>query len=556
MCLCYVTKVGTSTDKLDSRAVVCVFLGYPFGKKGYRVMDLNTKKTYISRDVYFIKDKFPFSNLHNSSTFISPSTQLIHDNDTPVPTSFVLDTTNDFIVVSTPDTTALIGRPCRHKTLHSKFMDYTGLPALLSSNSTNHVNYPLHQYMSYHVFRPQYVSFLTKTVVIPTPYTYSQTIKHDVWCKVMKEGNMALEANNTWKIVPMPSNTNIVDCKWLYKVKYKANGEVERYKARLVAKGFTQTEGLDYFETFAPVAKMTTVRILLALAAAFDWKLHQMDVTNAFLHGDLHEDVFMRLPPGLAQYTGKPFPESASVQWVCKLIKSLYGLRQSPRMWYLKLKLANALAVFGLVQCPTDHSLFTLHKEGQFVVVLVYVDDLMITGSSSTLIAQVQAFLKTKFNIKDLGHMKYFLGLEIARSDAGIYLYQHKYCLDILKDTCMLAAKPSLIPIEQNHNLQKSTYPPLTGSDIKLFRRLVGRLIYLTITRPDLSYAVHTLAQFIAQPLQDHLEAAYRVVRYLKHAPAQGLFFPAKNDLKLQAYSVMLTGVVALTQGVLLLGIV
>lgn len=301
-----------------------------------------------------------------------------------------------------------------------------------------------------------------------------------------------------------------------------------------MAKGFTQTEGLDYFETFAPVAKMTTVRILLALDAAFNWTLHQMDVTNAFLHGDLHEDVYMRLPPGLAQFTGKPFPESVSVQWVCKLIKSLYGLRQSPRMWYLKL--SNTLAVFGLVQCTTDHSLFTLHKDGQFVVVLVYVDDLMITGSSSSLIAQVQAFLKTKFNIKDLGHMKYFLGLEIARSDAGIYLHQHKYCLDIWKDTGMLAAKPSLIPIEQNHNLQKSTYLPLTGSDIKLFRRLVRRLIYLTITRPDLSYAVHTLAQFIAKPLQDHLEAAYRVVRYLKNAPAHGLLFPAKNDLKLQAY--------------------
>lgn len=203
-------------------------------------------------------------------------------------------------------------------------------------------------------------------------------------------------------------------------------------------------------------------------------------------------------------------------------------------MWYIKL--ANALAGFGLLQCPVDLSLFTLYKGDQFVAVLVYVDDLMITGSSATLIAQVQAFLKTQFNIKDLGHMHYFLGLEIARSDSGIYLLQRKYCLDILKDTGLEAAKPSLIPIEQNHNLQNSKSAPLLASDVKTFRRLVGRLIYLTITRPDLNYAVHTLAQFIAKPLQNHLDAAYRIVRYLKQSPGQGLFFPSSNDLVPRAY--------------------
>lgn len=242
----------------------------------------------------------------------------------------------------------------------------------------------------------------------------------------------------------------------------------------------------------------------------------------------------MRLPPGLSQFTSQPFPASSDIQWVCKLIKSLYGLKQSPRMWHLKL--ADALSVFGMVQCQADHSLFTFHKDGHFVAVLVYVDDLMITGSASDLISQVQAFLKTRFNIKDLGNMKYFLGLEIARSDAGIYLHQRKYCLDILKDTGLQASKPSVIPIEHNHNLQKSTSAPLLPHDIKVFHRLIGRLIYLNVIRPDLSYAVHALSQFIARPLQDHLEAAFHIVRYLKNSPGRGLFFPANNELVLQVF--------------------
>lgn len=223
-------------------------------------------------------------------------------------------------------------------------------------------------------------------------------------------------------------------------------------------------------------------------------------------------------------------------------------------MW--NLKLANALIAFGMLQCPSDHSLFTLQRNGLFVAVLIYVDDLMLTGSSAILITQVQEFLRSKFNIKDLGPMKYFLGLEIARSDKGIYLHQRKYCLDILRDTGFEAAKPSIIPIEQNHCLQKSQSSLLMHNDIKTYRRLVGRLIYHTITRPDLSYAVHTLAQFIGAPRQDHLDAAYRVVRYLKQSPGQGLLFPASNNLIPQAFCDADWGGVALRLAVLLLATV
>ncbi|KAL8157127.1 hypothetical protein AgCh_002003 [Apium graveolens] len=165
----------------------------------------------------------------------------------------------------------------------------------------------------------------------------------------------ALEANNTWKLVTLPPNKKIVGCKWLYKVKYNADGTVDRYKARLVAKGYTQTEGLNYFETFAPVAKMTTVRVVLALAAASAWPVTQMDVTNAFLHGEIEEEAH------------------------------------------------------------TDHSLFVLHKSQSTVAVLVYVDDILITGNDKELISTVKSYLAQHFKIKDLGALKYFLGIEATR---------------------------------------------------------------------------------------------------------------------------------------------
>lgn len=190
-----------------------------------------------------------------------------------------------------------------------------------------------------------------------------------------------------------------------------------------------------------------------------------------------------------------------------------------------------------MLQNPCDHSLYTLIKDTESVAILIYVDDILVTGNSVTLIDQVKKFLHTQFNIKDLGPMKYFLGLEISRSSHGIYLHQRKYCLDIITDTGLLASKPSTIPMEQNHNLQNSTSSELSSKHISIYRRLVGRLIYLTISRPELSYPVHILAQFIAKPKHDHLQAAYRVVRYLKNAPGQGILFPATNSLTLRAFS-------------------
>lgn len=323
---------------------------------------------------------------------------------------------------------------------------------------------------------------------------------------------------------PLPPGKRAIDSKWVYKVKYRPDGSIECYKARLVAKGYTQIEGVDFHETFAPVAKLVTVRCLLALASIQQWELHQLDVNNAFLHGDLEEEVYMKIPQGFAKQ---------GEQRVCRLRKSLYGLRQASRNWYHKF--TTSLLDIGFRQSDADHSLFIYsHTGGSIIAALIYVDDVIITGTNSARISQLKRYLDAKFHIKDLGNLKYFLGIEVARSPTGIALSQRKYVLDILTESGLTGCKPVTFPMERQHKLSLDSGDLCT--DPGQYRRLVGRLLYLTITRPDISYAVHILSQFMHAPRQPHLDAAHRVLRYLKGNPGQRILLPSDVSLSLQAY--------------------
>ncbi|XP_019090182.1 PREDICTED: uncharacterized protein LOC109128410 [Camelina sativa] len=268
---------------------------------------------------------------------------------------------------------------------------------------------------------------------------------------------------------------------------------------------------------------MTTVRIFLKIAAAKNWEVHQMDVHNAFLHGDLTEEIYMTLPPGFKGSNGNK---------VCKLKKSLYGLKQAPRCWFAKL--TTALKGYGFVQSKTDYSLFVLKRGELRLYMIVYVDDLLIGGNDSAAIQRFKGYLGQCFRMKDLGPLKYFLGIEVARSSHGIYLSQRKYACDIISECGLLGGRPVATPVEENHNLTadgKDFYDDPDG-----YRRLVGRLVYLTITRPELSYIVNVLAQFMHQPQKKHWFGALRVVRYLKGCPGKGIMLSAKSDLSISAY--------------------
>nr|KYP51628.1 Retrovirus-related Pol polyprotein from transposon TNT 1-94 [Cajanus cajan] len=260
----------------------------------------------------------------------------------------------------------------------------------------------------------------------------------------------ALVLNKTWDVVEPPPNIKPIGCKWVYKIKRNPDGSIERYKARLVAKGYSQIEGVDYFDTFSPVVKMATIRVVLAIASVHRWTLQQLDVSNAFLHGDLTEDVYMSLPPG--------FSGQSSTQ-CCKLHKSLYGLKHASRCWYDKL--SHLLFTCGYQQAQADHNLFIKASNSAITVLIIYVDDIVLTGNSDSEITAIKHALHTHFRIKDLGILKYFLGIEVAHSEAGISLCQHKYCLDLLSSAGMLGCKPSTTPMDSSLRLHKDSCPPL-----------------------------------------------------------------------------------------------
>ena len=289
----------------------------------------------------------------------------------------------------------------------------------------------------------------------------------------MKSEMDALERQHTWDLQELPQDKKALGTKWVHTIKLRADGTIERHKSRLVVLGNNQKEGLDYTETFSPVAKMITVRLFLDLAAKNNHEIHQMDVHNVFLHGDLQEEVYIKVPLGFSN------PNDTRV---CRLRKSLYGLKQAPRCWFAKL--ADALLKYGFSQTHCDHSLFAYTKNNVSLMILVYVDDLIISGNSNSEVNSFKAYLSTCFHMKDLGILKYFLGLEVTRSPQGIYLCQRKYTLEIITECGLLGCRPAGSPMDQNHKLGSSQSDFLT--DPERYRRLTGRLIYLLT--PYISY--------------------------------------------------------------------
>ena len=231
------------------------------------------------------------------------------------------------------------------------------------------------------------------------------------------EEKAALEKNGTWEIVQKPEDKSPMGCKWVFTIKYKSDGSIERYKARLMAKGFTQTYGIDFQKTFALVAKMNSIRVLLSLAINLDWPLLKFDIKNTFLNGDLEEEVYMDLPLGFDADHGK----------VCKMRKSLYGLKQSPRAWFGRFM--KAVQQHGFIQAQVDHTMFYKKQATGITILIVYVDDIVLTGDDKVEIQHIKARLAKEFDMKDLGNLRYFLGMEIARNDSAISVSQQKYTL-------------------------------------------------------------------------------------------------------------------------------
>jgi hypothetical protein len=282
----------------------------------------------------------------------------------------------------------------------------------------------------------------------------------------MDDEYAALMKNKTWRLVPPQPGRNVIDCKWVYKIKHKADGSIERHKARLVAKGFKQRLGIDYDDTFSPVVKPATIRLVLSLVVSQGWVLRQLDVQNAFLYDILEEEVFMKQPLG---YIHAEFPS-----YHCKLDKVLYGLKQAPHAWYSRL--SDKLQSIRFLPFKADISLFQYHKGSVTIFLLVYVDDMIIASSSSSAVEALLWDLKSDFALKDLGPLSYFLDIEVKQIVVGICLSQYKYTTDLLKRVGMLSCKPTITPMSSTGKLSMTEEEVLSPEDATRYHSIFRAL--------------------------------------------------------------------------------
>jgi histone deacetylase 1/2 len=359
------------------------------------------------------------------------------------------------------------------------------------------------------------------------PTTLRDAFQDPNWVSAMNTEHQALLHNRTWHLVPPPKGKNIIGCKWVYKVKRKADGSIDRYKARLVAKGFKQRYGIDYEETFSPVVKAATIRLILSVAVTKGWSLRQLDVQNAFLHGILEEEVYMQQPPG--------YVDSNHPQYVCKLDKALYGLKQAPRAWYARL--CAKLQSLGFTPSKADTSLFFYNNGRHTLFVLVYVDDIIVASSSHEATKVLLNDLQKEFALKDLGDLHYFLGIEVKKIRDGLLLSQQRYAADILARSGMSKCKAIDTPLCSTEKLSAFEGNPLGPVDSTKYRSMVGALQYLTLTRPDLCFAVNKVCQYLHAPTTVHWSAVKRILRYVQGTLALGLRIGKSDNMMVSAFS-------------------
>ena len=315
-CLCYASTSPQQRHKFQPRSRACVFLGYPSGYKGYKVMDLETNKVYISRHVEFHEDSFPMADLNKEAAVNDADNDLQQMNSLPSGNSIIPNLQSPQISPSTQISSHRARKPPAH------LNDYHCYS--LDNDVTQH---PISSSLSYFKLSPSRLLYINSITQIPIPQSYSEAKNSKELCGAIDKEIGAMESTNTWEITVLPPGKKVVGCKWIFTVKFYADGTLERYKAKIVAKGFTQKEGLDYNETFSPVAKMVTVKMLLKISASKKWFLNQLDISNSFLNGDLDEDIYMRVPEGYAESKGIILPKNA----VCRLKKSICGLKQASR---------------------------------------------------------------------------------------------------------------------------------------------------------------------------------------------------------------------------------
>ncbi|KAJ0440609.1 putative RNA-directed DNA polymerase [Helianthus annuus] len=395
-----------------------------------------------------------------------------------------------------------------------------------SSDSTHRVRGLVDLYENTRPLRPDEFETCQFALSSLEPTTPQEAVSKAEWKRAMEEELASLQKHNTWTLTDLPEGKQAIGLKWVFKLKFHADGKIQKYKARLVAKGYAQKNGIDYEETFSPVARFETIRVVLALAAQMGWVAYQFDVKSAFLNGVLKEEVYVRQAPC--------FEIKGQERKVFKLHKALYGLKQAPRAWYSRID--GFLVQHGYRRSQSEPTLY-VKKSGasDFIVVCLYVDDIVYTSSSQKLLAEFREKMVNEFDMTDIGKLSYFLGLEVTQRADGTFVGQQKYARDLLNRFGMGQCKTATTPMNANEKLQMEDGG--AAVDEHQFRSLVGGLIYLTHSRPDIAYAVGVISRFMHKPSVNHMGAAKRVLRYIAGSADLGLWYGKTGRVELAGYT-------------------
>lgn len=527
-CPAYAHIPSTRRGKFDEKSRQLLFVGYNSQSTGYRLYDPLHDSICLSRDVVFQEESTSegadsTSSLGDAADSFPSSTPLTPDIiDAPPDLSEESIPLGDDVDVPDEPLPPPVPRWAR-QTIQDSGVD---LPTLAKGTPSGvRRSTRLQSHAAPDVMYTNY-SLMARVLKSRDPIHLGEALAQPVWRKAMEIELQAIHQNDTWELVPRPQHKKVIGVKWVYKTKYLRDGSLDKHKARLVVKGYAQRPGLDFDDTFAPTARVTTIRTVLAVAGKQRWPIYQMDVKSAFLNGDVKEEIYVEQPPG--------FFTSKTKDMVYRLKKALYGLKQAPRVWNEKIDMF--FCKIGFSRSKADPQLYVYLEKPLVAIIVLYVDDLIITGNHVTFLESTKLKLQSQFDMTDMGVLHYFLGLEVYQHQTGIFISQQRYVSELLLSFGMEDSRTITSPMDVNQKFSIDTDSP--PADIHLYRKLIGSLIWLLNTRCDLSFPVSLLAGFMGKPLLIHWHAGLRILRYLKTTPALGLFYEAdtKDSTSLSIY--------------------
>ncbi|XP_048323873.2 retrovirus-related Pol polyprotein from transposon TNT 1-94 [Ziziphus jujuba] len=514
-CIAYVHVSKELRQKLDARSTPCIFIGYGDEEFGYRLWDPKTKKVIRSRDVVFQENQ-KMEDIEKPR--MSPNYSSSAENFCPNPAPAQIATEDNEVHEDIPE--ADQEEEGDNEQGETQSSQAAAGPSQRSDDGTPPETSGLQVRRSERGRIPS-KRFPESEYILLTeegePESFQEAVSHqekEKWLQAMQDEMESLQKNHTYELVELPTGKKALKNKWVFKLKKDGSGRVVKHKARLVVKGFLQKKGIDFDEIFSPVVKMTSIRVIFGLVASLNLELEQMDVKTAFLHGDLHEEIYMEQPEG--------FEVSGKENLICKLKKSLYGLKQAPRQWYKKFD--SFMVSQGYKRTAADQCVYIQKfSGGNFIALLLYVDDMLIVGQDAMKNSKLKKELSKSFDMKDLGPAQQILGMQIIRDrkNRRLWLSQEKYVERVIKRFNMDKAKPVSIPLANHFKLSKRLCPSSKEEIEEMasvpYSSAVGSLMYAMVcTRPDIAHAVAVVSRFLSNPGKKHWEAVKWILRYLK----------------------------------------